>query len=203
MMSAGVCDVGAASSVVRRPHQTQDRPLGSLIELVPHGLDPLVRPRFGADGSVAERPREHPTRRRAHQALADERNAPPLHQPRPPEPVEQRRRVQHDEPLDPLGVAMGEREADGGAPVVGDQLDRANVHLGQEPLHEPREPRERVVEVAALPGASEPDQIGRDPTASWRGTRPSRPSSSESRGGTEPAGPASPRSGRRRATRRG
>ena len=113
---------------------------------------------------MAERPREHPARRRAHQALADPRRAPPPHEPRPGEAAEQRRRVHQDEPLDPLGMTCGEREADGDAPVVGDELDRVDVHLGQEPLEEPGEPRERVVEVAALPGAPEPDQVGRDPT---------------------------------------
>ena len=81
---------------------------------------------------------------------------------------QQRHRVEHDEPLDPLGVALREGER-GRAPVVHDEPHALDLHdLVEEALDEARDPLERVVVLAALAGAAEAEQVGREAAGALR-----------------------------------
>ena len=73
--------------------------------------------------------------------------------------------LQQHEPLDPLGMALRRASGRRRRPSRGATSFTASTsQLGEEPLDESGQAVERVVEVAALARAAEPDQIGRDPT---------------------------------------
>ena len=119
----------------------EDGALGALVEVFPHLGDLLVAPGLRPRARGAELAGEQPAVGRAHHELADHGSSPQPGRPVPGEPVEQRQRVDQDEPLDPLGMALGEREADGGAPVMRDQPDAVQVLVRRGSARRNRPPR--------------------------------------------------------------
>ena len=73
--------------------------------------------------------------------------------------------VDHDDSLDPLRVALRERDTHGRAPIVNDQLDAIDPEVLEQPLEEVRQAFDRVVQVAALSRPSKADQVGSNPAA--------------------------------------
>ena len=84
---------------------------------------------------------------------------------------QERHDVDRDEPLDPLGRALREREPDR-APVVHDEPHAVEPGVRAEALEPVGVAGDRVVEVAALRAAAEAGQVGRDAAGALEERRP-------------------------------
>ncbi len=60
-------------------------------------------------------------------------------------------------------MRLGEDQAEGGAPVVADELDPLDLDLIKEADQEARQAGERVVKMTALAAAAEAEQVRRQP----------------------------------------
>ena len=95
--------------------------------------------------------------------------------------------VDRDDPLDPLGRALREREPDR-APVVHHEPDAVEPRVRGEALEPVGVARDRVVEVAALRAAAEAGQVGRDAAGALEERRPTGRRRPARRGGTARGG---------------
>jgi len=94
---------GAREHLWRRPPvQLEDRPLRPVVEGLPRRVGQLAR-------QLAP---ERPARREAHEELTHHRRAPAARHAVPAVARHERHDGEHREPLDPLGKALGEGEAD-------------------------------------------------------------------------------------------
>ena len=83
---------------------------------------------------------------------------------RPGEAAQQRQRVDQDQSLDPLRMALGEDQTAAGAPVVGEELDGLDLQRVEQLRDEISMGVDRVLEVTALDRVAETWQVRREAT---------------------------------------
>ena len=99
----------------------------------------------------------------AHHQLADQRALQRPYQAGPLKSRQQRDRVDQHQALDAVGLALREGKPRGSAPVVHHEPHPLDPEVVEQGTHEIRVTVDRVVEVAALARAPEPDQVRGEP----------------------------------------
>ena len=144
-----------------RAVQAEDRALRARVEVREHRLGAARR----------QQPARDRRDRQSHGRLAHDRPAP---QPRDPVPAvagQEGHDVDRDQPDDPLGGPLRQRQPDA-APVVHDEAEALEAGELAEALEPVGVAADRVREVAALGRPAESRQVGRDPAAALEERRP-------------------------------
>ena len=151
--------------------QPQDRALGAVVEVVEHRVQPGIGQRTRGGVGVERGAAQRVARGGTHRDLPQQRRAPQARGAVPAVAGEERYGVHHHQPLDSLGVALGEGQPHR-APVVHDQPHALDLEQVEVLLDEARIPVDRVVEVPGLAGAPEAGKVGREPPAAFQEPRP-------------------------------